>query len=862
MATPKVELAAAYISLVPSLKGSKREIEKEIAGTGQAAGKSGGNALAAGLRKSMKVAVGGGAIFAGIAAKKGLDRLLGIENARASLSGLGHDTKAVDKIMGNALDAVRGTAFGMAEAGKTAASAVAAGVKPGKDLTRTLKLVGDAATIANVDMGSMGAIFNKVAASNKVQMDSINQLHDAGVPALQLIAKELGVTAEEASKMASKGKVDFATFQNAMEKGMGGAALESGKTTTGAWKNMWAAVGRVGANLMSGLFPKLAKGFSGITDWLGPLEEKTKVWGEAMGDVANRYGPKVAAVLKRVRTGFKGLYDLIVKGDFTSALREAFGWYEDNQIVGFLLKVREGFIRVSGALKSGVEKGLGAVKDVLGWMVDHKTEVAVFFGVIGGAVVVVKTIAAVTKAWAAAQALLNLALSANPIGLVVIALAGLAAGLVYAYRNSETFRKVVQTAWKHIQVAAKVAWAVIQPVLKAYWFYLSKVLFPVIKALWDNVVKPVFTKVGEFVGNVWRTKVKPAFDKFREGLTALKAGFKTVKDYITRNWSTISAAITAPIEKAKKILNSFFSGIDKVASFFGKSFKFRFDVGNPGGASDATMNRPRGGIGAHHLSAARGAIGGKGGKGSGKTWPANTKALSNNYAGHSGIDIAAAGGSPIKAAQSGVIDYVGWGRGYGNAIFQHLGGGLSAVYGHSSKTMVKAGQMVRAGQTLGLVGSTGNSSGDHLHFEVNGAGPFGSVGNRAATLNWLGGAAMSGKGGGISIPKIPSLSLPGWIGGIGGMIRGWAGSWLKGQIFDSGGILNHGGVAVNLSGKPERIMTPSQTAKLDHVLARPLAAPTGSLTYKETVRAHREALDGAVFKDENGRTLRLQAQGA
>src|SRR5690554_256013 len=120
MSTPKVELAAAYISLVPSLQGSKREIEKEITGVGGAAGKSGGNALAAGLRKSMKVAVGGGAIFAGIAAKKGLDRLLGIENARASLAGLGHDTKAVDKIMGNALDAVKGTAFGMADAGKTA----------------------------------------------------------------------------------------------------------------------------------------------------------------------------------------------------------------------------------------------------------------------------------------------------------------------------------------------------------------------------------------------------------------------------------------------------------------------------------------------------------------------------------------------------------------------------------------------------------------------------------------------------------------------------------------------------------------------------------------------------------------------
>src|SRR5690606_16022256 len=137
------------------------------------------------------------------------------EQAESKLTGLGHSAKSVEKIMVNATDAVTGTAFGLDAAATVAASAVAAGVKPGKDLERTLTLVGDAATIAGTDMGEMGAIFNKVAASNKVQMDVINQLHDAGLPALSLLADQLGVTAEEASKMASAGKIDFATFQAA-----------------------------------------------------------------------------------------------------------------------------------------------------------------------------------------------------------------------------------------------------------------------------------------------------------------------------------------------------------------------------------------------------------------------------------------------------------------------------------------------------------------------------------------------------------------------------------------------------------------------------------------------------------------------
>ena len=75
------------------------------------------------------------------------------------MQGLGHSAEEVDKIMENSLASVKGTAYGLDEAATVAASAVAAGVKPGEDLERTLKLVGDAATISGRDMNSMGAIF-------------------------------------------------------------------------------------------------------------------------------------------------------------------------------------------------------------------------------------------------------------------------------------------------------------------------------------------------------------------------------------------------------------------------------------------------------------------------------------------------------------------------------------------------------------------------------------------------------------------------------------------------------------------------------------------------------------------------------
>jgi murein DD-endopeptidase MepM/ murein hydrolase activator NlpD len=120
----------------------------------------------------------------------------------------------------------------------------------------------------------------------------------------------------------------------------------------------------------------------------------------------------------------------------------------------------------------------------------------------------------------------------------------------------------------------------------------------------------------------------------------------------------------------------------------------------------------------------------------GRVWPANTHALSGNYPGHSGVDIAAGSGTPIKAASDGTVEYVGWGRGFGQAIFIRGVGGELQVYGHSSKLQTKAGARVSAGQQIGLVGMTGNATGPHLHFEIAASAP-GSVGNRGVTLAWL-----------------------------------------------------------------------------------------------------------------------------
>ena len=231
----------------------------------------------------------------GLAIQGGFDRAMNIENAEFKLKGLGHSAEEVEEIMDNALASVKGTAYGLDDAATVAASAVAAGVQPGQDLERTLKLVGDAAAISGRDMISMGAIFNKVAAAGKMTGEELNQLTDAGIPMLQLLADNLGLTTEEVRDLVSAGEIGFDEFRDAIEKGMGGAALTMGQTFSGALANTKAAMSRLGKTFMDpflkGMTPALGT-LTEIIDMVAEgttegLEEKAQLLGEQLIEMVN-----------------------------------------------------------------------------------------------------------------------------------------------------------------------------------------------------------------------------------------------------------------------------------------------------------------------------------------------------------------------------------------------------------------------------------------------------------------------------------------------------------------------------------------------------------------------------------------------
>lgn len=85
---------------------------------------------------------------------------------------------------------------------------------------------------------------------------------------------------------------------------------------------------------------------------------------------------------------------------------------------------------------------------------------------------------------------------------------------------------------------------------------------------------------------------------------------------------------------------------------------------------------------------------------------------------HSGIDFGAKQGTPIYAFKPGLVEFTGWKGGYGKAVIINHGEGKSTLYGHASKIIVRKGEQVATGQTIAEMGSTGMSTGPHLHFEV------------------------------------------------------------------------------------------------------------------------------------------------
>ena len=377
------QLGTAWIQISPSMRGFKKEVLKELGETSEPAKKQIHTGLGNAFKKVGKIGVsaiaGVGTAIAGIAIHGGISRALAIEQARAKLAGLGNDAKGVDKIMQNALASVKGTAFSLGDAATVAASLSASGIKAGTDLENSLKTTADEAQITGKSLTDVGAIFGSVAARGKLQGDDMLQLTSAGLPVLALLGKHLGKTTTEISDMVSKGQIDFATFRDAMQEGIGGAALKAGATFKGAWANLKAALGRVGEQMMWPVLNATRDTMNALIPLVDVAATKAtpvfEAFGKKLGETAAWFTrlvtaivqgkpsaefawlPGVIAGVKNLALGIKTLVEFLAP--FAGGI--ALVAFKVLSLVGALLQTRYGLLAVAagfatvGAVYAGIK---------------------------------------------------------------------------------------------------------------------------------------------------------------------------------------------------------------------------------------------------------------------------------------------------------------------------------------------------------------------------------------------------------------------------------------------------------------------------------------------------------------------------
>lgn len=294
--------ASSFEKAVNKAQQTCSNLQTRFGGIGKAAQSIGGK-----LSKFVTApALAATTALAGMALSKGFTRLKAIDEAKAKLTGLGNSAEQVKEIMKNANASVKGTAYGLDEAATTAASAVAAGIKPGKELTRYLSLTADAAAASGASMSDMGSIINKVQTSQHAYTEEINMLADRGLPIYQWLADECHTSADAVKDMASKGEISSDMFLKAIEKNIGGAAAIIGESSfTGALSNVQASIGRIGANFLDaggeggGFFSQIKPLLVDLKEALGSVEAISADLGVSFGKMFEPFANSASSALQQ-----------------------------------------------------------------------------------------------------------------------------------------------------------------------------------------------------------------------------------------------------------------------------------------------------------------------------------------------------------------------------------------------------------------------------------------------------------------------------------------------------------------------------------------------------------------------------------
>lgn len=708
-----------------------------------------------------------------------------------------------------------------------------------------------------------------------------------GVSALVLVAmgpvlKIVGSLFIGISKMIGVGKVIVGLFTG-WKVAAGGAAIGS-KALTGAtaaqtgamnaaavaqkllnaaiWKSpiTWIVAGIIA--LVAGLVHFFKNTETGKAIWA----EFTRFLGEAWANISQFFQDTWNNVLKPIFEGigqvFAFVWNSILKPVFDAIVSVA-QWVFNTILLPIFTVVQFAFAVLGGIFQGIWESILKPVFDAIGavfkWLWDTIISIIIAYIVIQvkvwGAIftwlwnsVLKPTFDAIGKVF---QWIWN-SIIMPIVNHIKLAIQGW--GIIFQW----LWTNVLQPVFKFIGDIFSWVWnTVISPIVT--WIQEKiAVLGLAFRIMYEQYIKPAWDSVASVISNVWNT-VKGVIDTMvRVVQTDPKRAFEAARDAIGDAWSGIQELAKKPVRFViETVINGLINTINKIPGVdipnvpLPKGFRvggYTGDVGVNTAAgvvhgrefvtrADSTAKIMRNHPGVLEYMNRHGEIPGYRKGGLVNPLPMGSYSVSQPYhGGHNGIDLAAAAGTKVYAAADGVVGLAGVVPMGGNEVYVQHTNGLGTRYSHLSRFATSPGTQVKAGNVIGYVGSTGMSTGPHLHYMVHapggGAGNYGNHVNPAPYLG-IAGKDLGEAGGAQSIldglvdfaaSKVKGAFPEGgmWIDIAAGLAKNAAETMAKvfnpfaasdghTLLYDNGGWLQPGRHLVeNKSGRPEPILTASQ----------------------------------------------------
>ena len=520
-----------------------------------------------------KVFTGVGAVVGGLATY-GLMATANVQNATVGLRAMADSQEDANALIGDMIKLVRGKPLDRMDALK-AASVMRSYGRSVQDTRKDVELLGKAAVLNGGDWGDTAKIYGRVIAQGKLMTMEFDMMSDR-VPTLAKSLADLNnVDIGDVRQMVIDGKISVEQFQQAMEKGLPDSIYKEGeKNISNVTLSLKASFRDLAFDLL-GVNSSMELVAGGMADNLvGAMKEVTAAFrdptvkdslatiGAGIAGFVKELTPLIGTVLITVAQNIDKIGIALGALAVLMATKKVVDFSKSmitlGKDIGTATKATGKFIKDAATMAKGAVivtgrlVAQGAAQVALGARMAAAT-----------AATVAQTVAA--KAAAAGQWLLNAALNANPLGLIVIAITAVIAGLVLLWQNSETFRNIVTGAFNAVWGAIQAVWNWVKgnwPTLLAILTGPIGVAVLLIIKNWDTI-KAAFAAAWEFIKGVWGNVVgffKGIWDGIVNAFKAVGSWFGNI---FTNAWNGIKAVFSG--------VGGFFRGVwNTIVSIFGK----------------------------------------------------------------------------------------------------------------------------------------------------------------------------------------------------------------------------------------------------------------------------------------------------